>query len=138
MAAEQKAIPVPDERTKPYWDAAKEGKFILQRCTGCGLWNATPRVICPRCHASDFAWEQPSGKGIIHSYAIVHQTTAAGFQDEVPYVIAHIIPDEEPTAFIDGNILIAEADFDKLNIDVPVVVTFEKRGDITVPQWKLA
>ena len=80
MTAAQKAIPVPDEQNAPYWEGAKEHKLVLQHCAGCGLVSARPRVICPRCHKEEFEWKQVSGKGIIHSYTIVHQTTAAGFR----------------------------------------------------------
>lgn len=138
MSAAQKAIPVPDERSQPYWAAAKEHKFVLQKCKGCGLWNATPRVICPRCHQDDFEWAQPSGRGRIHSYTIVHQTTAPGFLDELPYVVCHVTIDEEPTAFVTANLLIDPSEYDKLNIDLPVVIDFEDRGNVTVPQWRLA
>jgi hypothetical protein len=29
-------IPVPNEWTKPFWDAAKRGVLALQRCQTCG------------------------------------------------------------------------------------------------------
>ena len=138
MSAEQKAIPVPDEWTKPYWDAAKEHRFALQRCATCGLWNATPRVICPKCHGSAFEWAEPSGKGTIHSYVIVHQTTQPGFTDEIPFVIVVAQLDEEPTCYVTANLLVGEDQFDKLNINLPVKVTFEDRGAVTVPQFMLA
>lgn len=138
MSAAQKAIPVPDDRTQPYWDAAKEHRFVLQRCLGCSLWSSQPRPICPRCHGSDFEWAEPSGKGKIHSYTIVHQTTATGFQDEVPYVIVHVEIDEEPTCYVSTNLLVDPSEYDNLDINLPVEVTFEERPEITVPQFKLA
>ena len=29
-------IPVPNEWTRPFWDAAKQGVLALQRCQACG------------------------------------------------------------------------------------------------------
>lgn len=139
MTAAEKAIPVPDELNAPYWEGAKEHKLVLQHCSGCGLVSARPRVICPRCHKEEFEWKQVSGKGIIHSYVIVHQTTAAGFQDEVPYVVCHVVIDEEPTCYVTANLLVDQSQYDKLTISLPVVVDFEDRGNgVVVPQWRLA
>lgn len=138
MSVEEKAVPVPTELDGPYWEGARDHKLMLQRCAGCRLHNAQPRVICPRCHGSDFEWTEVSGKGTLHSYTIVRQTTVAGFQDELPYVVAHVQIDEEPTCFISANLLVAERDYQLLTIDLPVVVAFEDRGDVTVPQFRLA
>ena len=139
MAAGQKAIPVADSQDAPYWDGAKEGKLVLQHCSGCGLVSARPRVVCPRCHGEAFEWKPVSGKGTIHSYTIVHQTTASGFQDEVPYVVCHVQINEEPTCFVTANLLVDQSQFDKLTISLPVVVDFEDRGNgVVVPQWRLA
>lgn len=138
MSNALKAIPVPDNRTRPYWDAAKEHRFVLQHCIACGLWSAEPRVVCPRCHGIDFEWAEPSGRGKIHSYTIVRQTTRSGFIDEVPFVIVVVELAEEPTCYIVANLLVNEDQYDDLNIDLPVAVTFEDRGEVTVPQFGLA
>lgn len=138
MSALEKTIPVPDELTKPYWDAAKEHRFVLQRCAACKLYAAWPRVICPRCQGDQFEWAEPSGKGKIHSYTILRQTTRPGYTDEIPFVIVNVQIDEEPSVYVTTNLLVDESEFDKLHIDLPVVVTFEDRGDVSVPQFKLA
>ena len=138
MAATEKTIPVPDELTKPFWDAAKEHRYVLQRCAACHLFSAWPRVICPRCHGDAFEWAEPSGKGKIHSYTILRQTTRPGFTDEIPFVIVNVEIADEPTCIVTANLLIDESEYDHLHIDLPVVVTFEDRGDVAVPQFKLA
>lgn len=139
MTAAEKAIPVPDELNQPYWDGAKAHKLVLQHCRQCRTVSARPRVVCPRCHGEEFEWQEVSGKGIIHSYSIVHQTTAAGFQDEVPYVVANVSIDEDSTCYITCNLLVDKADHDKLTISLPVVVEFEDRGNgVVVPQFRLA
>ena len=140
MGAEQKPVPVAVDEDKPYWDAIKEHKFVLQHCRKCGLYSSQPRIICPRCLTEDFEWKAPSGKGKIHSYTIIYQTFTPGFEGDIPYIICHAAIDEEPTCYITANLLgVAEADFDKLTIDLPVVIEFEDRPNgSTVPQWRLA
>jgi len=136
MSATEKTIPVPNELTQPYWDAAKQHKFMLQRCVGCKLFNPWPRVVCPRCHSEAFEWVEPSGRGKLHSYTIIRQTTRPGFIDEVPFILANIVIDEEPSCFIISNLLVDESEYDKLHVDMPVQVVFEDRGEVTVPQFK--
>ena len=138
MSAAQKAIPVPTEENGPYWEGAREHKLVLQKCTNCGLYSSQPRVICPRCHKDQFEWSQVSGKGKLHSWSIVWQTTAPGFQDEVPYVVCHCAIDEEPTCYVTANLLVEQSEYDKLNVEMPVVIDFEDRGEAIVPQWRLA
>jgi hypothetical protein len=138
VSATAKAIPVPTDRDRPYWDGAREGKLVLQRCANCGLFSSRPRVICPKCHGDDFEWQQVSGRGVIHSYAIARQTTAAGFVDELPFVVVHVQIEEEPTCYVSTNLLIDESDYDSLDIDLEVLVVFEDRGEVTVPQFRLA
>jgi len=138
MAAAQKAIPVPTDRDRPYWEGAHDHKLVLQRCTRCSLLSAQPRVVCPRCHGTEFDWTQVSGRGVIYGYGILRQTPAPGFADELPAVLVHVQIDEEPTCVITANLLVDESEYDKLDINLPVEVTFEDRGEVTVPQFKLA
>jgi hypothetical protein len=138
MSATAKAIPVPTDRDRPYWDGAREGKLVLQRCSNCQLYSSRPRVICPKCHGSEFEWSPVSGRGIIHSYGIARQTTAPGFGDELPYVVVHVQIEEEPTCYMSTNLLVDEDEYDTLDIGLEVVVEFEDRGDVTVPQFRLA
>jgi uncharacterized protein len=138
MTTAGKAIPVATDRDRPYWEGAKEGRLILQRCVTCGLYSSQPRVICPRCHGDSFEWHQVSGRGRIHSYTIVHQTTIPGFEDEVPYVVVHVQLNEEPTCYVTANLLIDDRERERLTIDLPVAVQFEQRGDVALPQFRLA
>jgi hypothetical protein len=39
-------IPVPNEWTKPFWDAARRGVLALQRCQACGHFQHPPYPTC--------------------------------------------------------------------------------------------
>ena len=41
------AAPQGNPETAPFWDAAKQGKFLIKRCTTCGEPHYFPRSICP-------------------------------------------------------------------------------------------
>lgn len=41
--------PVTNPESAPFWEAAKQGKFMIKRCTACGEPHYFPRSICPFC-----------------------------------------------------------------------------------------
>ena len=47
--------PILTEDNEAYWLAAKEGRLVGQRCSGCGRFNHPPRPMCPQCHST--VWE---------------------------------------------------------------------------------
>jgi uncharacterized OB-fold protein len=83
--------------TRPYWDAAAAGRYLLPHCNACGAHFFRPEVACPRCFAIDWRWVEASGRGTLYSYSIVHRAPAPGF--EVPFVFAAIELDEGPCVF---------------------------------------
>ena len=38
--------------SKPFWDAAAEGKFLIKHCNACGEDHWYPRALCPFCEFS--------------------------------------------------------------------------------------
>src|SRR5919106_5189258 len=65
-------IPVPNELTKPFWDAAKQGVLALQRCQACGHFQHPPYATCVNCISTDLKFEPVTGKGAIYSYSIMY------------------------------------------------------------------
>jgi uncharacterized OB-fold protein len=62
-------LPVPDGDTKPYWDAAREHRLIIQRCQNCQQAIFYPRSVCPHCMSDHIAWIEASGKSRL---AVMH------------------------------------------------------------------
>jgi uncharacterized OB-fold protein len=61
MSEAKKPAPVTNPETAPFWDAAKQGKFMIKRCTNCGEAHYFPS-ICPFCFSDKTVWEQSSGE----------------------------------------------------------------------------
>jgi 3-oxo-4,17-pregnadiene-20-carboxyl-CoA hydratase alpha subunit len=40
---------VPDELTKPFWDAANEGRLVIQNCKACNRLQHPPAPTCDQC-----------------------------------------------------------------------------------------
>jgi uncharacterized OB-fold protein len=83
-------IPAPGQNleSKPFWDAAREGRFLIKRCTACKAAHWYPRTMCPFCHSTDTVWEESPGEGVIYTYSVMHRNTP------VPYAIGYVTLDE--------------------------------------------
>jgi uncharacterized OB-fold protein len=130
MTAAAKPVPTVSPVTEPYWSAAARGQFVLPRCRACGRFHHHPRLWCPHCWSFDLEWARPCGRGIVVTYSVVHQPPSPGF--EVPYVLAVVRLDEGPQLMCN----LVEADPAEVCCDLPVEVTFERRGEIAVPQFR--
>ena len=114
--------------SKPFWDAATEGKFMIKRCTACGEAHWYPRALCPFC-MGDTEWCSLSGLGTIYSVSV---TRRAG---PIAYAIAYVALDEGITLLTN----IVDCDFDDLKIGQRVEVTFKPaEGGAMVPMFKPA
>ena len=67
-----KLIPVPDELSKPFWDAVNEKRLILQHCGACDKLQYPPQQTCQVCNsAAKLTWKEVSGKGHIATYIVI-------------------------------------------------------------------
>ncbi len=131
----KRPIPVPDDLTKPFWEAAKKGVLELQRCQSCGRYNHPPEPTCTICLSTDLKFEPVSSKGTIYSYSIKHQADQR-FSPVVPYACLVVELDGTKGAVLVGNLL--EAPYTEAKIGRRVEVIFEKLNDnITLPQFRL-
>ncbi|MFF9635373.1 Zn-ribbon domain-containing OB-fold protein [Streptomyces bacillaris] len=95
-AAPRFDLPEPDAFTRPYWDAAAEGRLLIRRCGGCGRAHHYPREFCPYCWSEDVAWEPASGRATLYTWSVVHRNDLPPFGERVPYVAAVVDLAEGP------------------------------------------
>ncbi len=88
----ERAFPVPDAVTEPFWEGIAEGVLRVQRCRACGRHVFYPRAVCPHC-GGGLDWVEAGGGGTVHSYTIVHRAPPA-YREDVPYVVALVDLDE--------------------------------------------
>jgi len=84
------AAPVITAESKPFFDAARRGRFLIPVCTGCGRAHWYPRAICPFCASDKLEWRGASGKGTIYTFSVMRRV-------KEPYIIAHVTLAEGPT-----------------------------------------
>lgn len=117
-----------DPATEPFFKAAKEGRFLIRRCKGCGKPHWYPRPVCPYC-MGDTDWVESKGQGSIYSVSV---TRRAGPH---PYAIAYVTLDDGVTMLTN----IVDADLDTLKIGQRVQVTFKPaEGGGVMPMFKPA
>ncbi len=128
----QKPVPRPYQDSKPYWDAAKENRLLLQRCRDCNRFQFFPRGVCSHCLGSALDWAESSGRGVVHTFTIANRAPHPGFADNLPCVIA-IIELQEGVRMM-SNIVNCKPE--TVRIDMPVKVVFEAAGpDIVLPMF---
>ncbi|MDB5820951.1 MAG: hypothetical protein JWQ11_4591 [Rhizobacter sp.] len=130
-----KAQPVPTPATEPYWEGARRGELMLQRCETTGRHFLYPRKSSPFVTQGEVSWVRASGRGRLYSYVISH-IAAPGWAEDVPYVIA-IVELEEGVRMM-SNLLDVAPDPQALVLDMPLEVVFQPRGDFMLPMFRPA
>lgn len=125
-------VPLADEHSQPYWDAAARGELLIQRCARCGAHQFYPRRHCVACTAPDPEWVRVSGRGRLHTFSVVHRATNPEFGDDCPYVFAIVELDEGPRV----STRIVDAPLDMLRCDSPVTLVAPTEDGL--PYFKLA
>jgi uncharacterized OB-fold protein len=128
-------LPTPDNTTRPFWDAAREGRFLIKRCRACERAHFYPRPFCPHCWSDDVDWEEASGRASLYTWSVVHQNDLPPWPDRVPYVAAVVELEEGPRAMTN----IVDCDFESLRVGQPLQVAFRAASDdVTLPVFRPA
>jgi uncharacterized OB-fold protein len=128
-------LPAPDNETRPFWDAARDGTLLIQQCGGCGRYQFYPRPFCSVCWHDDVAWVEARGRGTLYTWSVVHVNDLPPFPERVPYVAAIVELEEGPRIMTN----IVDCEFDELRVGMPVEVTFRPTSDeFTLPLFRPA
>ena len=84
------------EASQPAVPRTPSRHFVLQECQSCGGHQGPAQLNCERCGSPDLVLSEPSGKGVVYSYAVLHRTSSAEWQDELPYTVVQIELAEGP------------------------------------------
>lgn len=119
-------LPEVDAFTRPYWDAAAEGRLLLRRCRaeGCGAAHHYPREFCPYCWSEDVGWVPAAGRATLYTWSVVHRNDLPPFGERVPYVAAVVDLVEGPRMMTE----ITDCPESELRIGMPLAVHFRREG----------
>lgn len=120
-------LPEIDEFTRPYWDAAAEGRLLLRRCGECGKAHHYPREFCPACWAGEerVTWETASGRATLYTWSVIHRNDLPPFGGRVPYVAAVVDLVEGPRMMTE----VVGVEGVELRVGMELVVTFREAAE---------
>jgi uncharacterized OB-fold protein len=122
------AAPAVNIETKPFWEAAERGVFLIKRCVPCGDAFWYPRSNCPFCGTAETEWLESPGEGVIYSFSIMR------WAPEGPYAVAYVTLDEGPSMLTN----VVDADPDALRIGARVKLRWQPtEGGPPVPVFAL-
>jgi uncharacterized OB-fold protein len=86
--------PVPDEDSGEYWDALRNHRILLQRCTRCGETRFPRMPGCPQCGSDDSQDVEVRGTGKVYSWIVIHRPLGGLSPEQLPRTIVTVELDE--------------------------------------------
>ncbi len=114
-----------------FFEGAKAGKLLIQRCAACGKLRHPPRPVCPHCRSLDWDTVEASGRGTVYSFVVNHYPQVPAFDYPLPVGLVEL---EEGTRLVSDIVGIEPAD---IKVGMPVEVEFERFDDeLTLPVFR--
>ena len=131
-----RVLPETSGETGFFWTSGADGRLRFLRCRDCGTWIHPPQPLCPLDHSKNLAAEPVSGRATVCTFTINYQPWMPG--PELPYVVAIVEIDEDPSTRLTTNIVGCEPG--EVAIGMPVRVVFEHHtaddGDVWIPLFE--
>ena len=132
MSAQQIPLPRPTSISKPFWEACKQGRLMVQQCGDCGAYTFIPQPCCGACTSENLEWVESSGRGTLYSFSTIYRPQQPVF--ETPYTVV-VVEMEEGYHMLSNLIGVEPEDVD---IGAPLEVFFEEKSEeITLPYFRV-
>ena len=127
-------LPQPTPETQRFWDGAKRGELVIQRCDDCHHAYFPPRPFCPACGGRSVSDEVASGRATLYSY-VINQRPHAAFDGPVAVAVVELA--EGPRLMT--NVIDSPQTEEALQLDMELEVVFEvQNDDIALPLFRPA
>ena len=128
---------VPDDLTKPHFEAANQGRLEIQNCSACNRLQNPPLPACSQCKSADnLEWKVMSGKGKIYNYGVVYDCPVRLLQQDQPFNLAVITLDDDPGIQMYSHL--PGTPVDDVPVGAAVEVIFEETANgQKVPEWRV-
>lgn len=120
-----------DPTTRPFWEACREGKLLLQRdpTTGAFHWPPKPQGFA---HGR-LEWVETSGRGAVFSYVVAHEPFLPALRHLLPLVLVLVELAEGPRLV---GYMVGCAPTE-VRFGMPVRVRFKRLTPlVTLPVWE--
>jgi uncharacterized OB-fold protein len=131
-AVAKRPLPGISDDTRFFWEGARAGKLLIQRCKGCGTLRHPPGPVCPSCHSFDWDTLEASGRGTVYSFVVMHYPEVAPFDHPNPIALIEL---EEGTRLISQLVGVKPGE---VHIGEAVQVEFNSfnDGELVLPQFR--
>jgi uncharacterized OB-fold protein len=119
-ASDGRPLPWVNPTTRPFFEAAREQRLVLQRCPRDGFFFY-PRNRCPSCLGDDWSWQDASGRGRVHSFTIDRVGHVPALRRFAPYAVAIVELEEGPRM----TARLVDCEVDAVKVGLPVVASYE-------------
>lgn len=130
MTWEPRPLPEVTPETRPFWEAASNGSFLLRKCQNCDLVYYYPREYCPDCWSDDVKWIESKGEGAVYTYSST-DSLADWPEEALPLTVAYIAMAEGPRVLT--NIVNCEPEDVHIGMDVSVEFVETELADVAIP-----
>lgn len=116
-----------------FFDGAKDGTLLIQKCSSCGKLRHPPGPMCPNCRSLEWDTIESGGTGTVYSFVTNHYPQVPSF--DYPLNVA-LIELAEGVRLISN---VVDIDPAQVEIGMAVEVTFVAFDDeLTLPQFRPA
>ncbi len=130
-----KPVPQPQPWSRPFWEAAREGRLVCKTCLDCGHVDHPPYPYCTACGGDRSEWRPARGEATLIAYAVNAYGVPAAFMEDLPYVLAIVQLPEGPRMI--SNIV--DCDPQSLRNGMALEVVFrEAAPGVVLPKWRPA
>ena len=111
-----------------FFDGARQGKLLIQRCSSCGRLRHPPAPSCRFCRSLDWDTVEASRRATLYSYVVVHHPQIPSFDYPLVIGLAELEEGTRLVADLDG---VAPGE---VRIGMPLVVDLEAVDEeLTLP-----
>ncbi|GAB3627924.1 DNA-binding protein [Pandoraea terrae] len=127
----QRPAPGISDDTRFFWEGARAGKLLIQRCKACETLRHPPGPSCPSCHSFEWDTKTSTGRGTVYSFVVMHYPEVPPFDHPNPIALIEL---EEGTRLIAQLVGVAPGE---VTIGEKVQVEFNTfDGDLVLPQFR--
>lgn len=116
--------------------ACRERRLCIQRCLDCHRFRHPPQPRCAHCRSDRSEWAEVSGEGEVYTWTVVRHAVNPALRDSLPYNVVVVLLDGTDGVRLVSNLV--DALPEALQIGLRVTLTWERRGDIDLPCFRVA
>jgi len=129
--------PIPEYGAEPFWDAANEGRLVMQQCKGCSRYRWQPAPLCTFCGDDRYEWSGLSGRGRVTTWTVVTHPVHPAAVSRVPYVVVEVELNEQAGLRMISNLIGCDPDAIDFDAEVALAFTQHPAGQ-ALPVFRLA